>query len=324
MTSGKDSAEVVEFMTLFAGLKEACNDDVGSLPGLAEQDKTVKDLCDRLSWAAHALRMNERRRRELFATPVDPGFLFSWRDFENRFERIVTDIWLADLFQMLDEDLDGVDRHQVPQADVQWQIADSDADEQSHAIEAGIDFAFQQATDDTREFPRGFRERIEEGTAAWERLKSDAGFDLRGVFRRRELVPFILVPRHVAEKHGSAEMLSMLKSLQQAHDAFVFGVPFAAVALMRSILESVLRDHYGAQGKNLDERIRSVSSHLPRGASEAALHRLRRLANAILHLDTGKAEGLPKIDSTKLEKEIVSLLLVLRALIEGAPQRRAR
>ena len=48
-----------------------------------------------------------------------------------------------------------------------------------------------------------------------------------------------------------------------------------------------------------------------------ALHRLRKLANAILHLDREKDEGLPSPDEVKLEKEIISLLFVLRALIEG-------
>jgi hypothetical protein len=75
-----------------------------------------------------------------------------------------------------------------------------------------------------------FRECIEDAMAAWQRLKHDAGFDLQGVFRRRELIPFVLVPRHVAAKHGSAEALSMLKNLQQAHDAFVFGAPFARLS----------------------------------------------------------------------------------------------
>jgi hypothetical protein len=115
----------------------------------------------------------------------------------------------------------------------------------------------------------------------------------------------------------------MLKNLQQAHDAFVFGAPFAALALMRSILEAVLRDHYGAEGEDLSERINQASKRLPSGASVAALHRLRKRANAILHLSPEKQERLSEIDPTQLEKEIVSLLFVLRALIEGAPQRRA-
>ena len=55
------------------------------------------------------------------------------------------------------------------------------------------------------------------------------------------------------------------------------------------------------------------------GANEAALHRLRKIANAILHLDTEKDEALPKLEPTQMEREILSLLRVLRALIEGAP-----
>ena len=70
--------------------------------------------------------------------------------------------------------------------------------------------------------------------------------------------------------------------------------------------------------KDLSERIRNARDRLPRGANEAALHRLRKLANAILHLDWQKDESLPTMDEAPLEKEIVSLLFVLRALIEGA------
>ena len=110
----------------------------------------------------------------------------------------------------------------------------------------------------------------------------------------------------------------MLKNLQHAHDAFVYGATYAALTLMRSIMEAVLRDHYHAEGKDLSERIRNARGRLPRGANEAALHRLRKLANVILHLNREKDECLPTMDEARLEKEIVSLLFVLRALIEGA------
>lgn len=42
------------------------------------------------------------------------------------------------------------------------------------------------------------------------------------------------------------------------------------------------------------------------------------LANAVLHLDREKDVSLPNIDEVRLEKEIVPLLFVLRALIERA------
>jgi hypothetical protein len=89
--------------------------------------------------------------------------------------------------------------------------------------------------------------------------------------------------------------------------------------LMRSIMEEMLRGHYGAKGKNLCERINQASERLPSGASAPALHRLRKLANALLHLKPEKEEVMPKVEPFRMEKEIVSLLFVLRALIEGAP-----
>ena len=149
-------------------------------------------------------------------------------------------------------------------------------------------------------------------------LTDEIGFDLADVFRRRRLVPFVFFPRHIAARHGAPEKTSMYQSLQQAHDAFIFGVPFAALALMRSIMETVLRDHYNAQGSDLDQRINSVRKALPRGANEAALHRLRKLANSVLHGSADSGEVMTKLEPFQVEKEIVSLLLVLRALIEGA------
>ena len=260
--------------------------------------------------------MNERRHRALFAAPVDPAFLAAWRDYEERYQSVVSGIWLVDLLP----ELGAGESSQTPKADLQWDNADDEAREQAGGIEEAIDFAQFNADQDDRwdASQEDFIQRIQDGIAAWDRLKQDTGFDLRGVFRRRALVPFVLVPRQVAAKHSSAEMLSMLKNLQQAHDAFVYGATYAVLALMRSIMEAVLRDHYGANGNDLSERIRNARGRLPRGTNEAALHRLRKLANAILHLDQKKDGGLPSMDEVRLEKEIVSLLFVLRALIEGA------
>ena len=315
MSNGKDSAEVVKFLSLLAQLKDCCDDDPEGVSDLAKEDEGVKRLCNQLSMTASLLRMNERRRRQLFAAPVDPKFLTAYRDFEERFEKPLAGIWLADILPGLDE----IEPEHTPEADLRWENADHEGSEQARAIEDALKFTYETTRADDY-LDEDFRESIEDATAAWQRLKHDAGFDLQGVFRRRELVPFVLVPRHVAAKHGSAQTLSMLKNLQQAHDAFVFGAPLAALALMRSILEAVLRDHYGAEGEDLSERISQASKRLPSGASVAALHRLRKLANAILHLNSEKHERQPEIDPIRLEKEIVSLLFVLRALIEGAPR----
>ena len=207
-----------------------------------------------------------------------------------------------------------------PQRDLQWNYADEDAEEQAKGIEEAIAFAQYNAEADYRwdASQKEFIQQVEEGVAAWERLRNDTGFDLRDVFRRRALVPFVLVPRHVAAKYGNTKTFSMLTNLQQAHDAFVYGATYGALALMRSIMEATLRDQYEAIGMDLGQRIEHARKRLPREANAAALHRLRKLANAILHLDREKDQGLATVDEVKLEKEIVSLLFVLRALIEGA------
>ena len=312
---GKDSPEVVEFMTLFARLKLFSDDTPECLSELAAGDSSVKDLCAQVLFAAHFLQVNERRARVLFAAPVDPAFLAAWRDYEERYDVVVSRVWLAGLLPELGSN----DLSRIPKADMQWDNADDEAAEQASGIAEAIDFAqFNVDQEDRWIGQPDFIERVQDGIAAWDRLEKDTGFDLRGVFRRRALVPFVLVPRQIAAKHGSAETLSMLKNLQQAHDAFIFGATYAALALMRSIMEAVLRDHYRAEGKDLSERIRNARGRLPPGANEGALQRLRKLANAILHLDREKDEGLPKMDEVRLEKEIVSLLFALRALIEGA------
>jgi len=313
MAGRKVSDEVVGFMTLFAQVKGRCNDAPEELVGLAKADPSTKDLCSDLFFEHSSLHTKQRSHRALFAAPVDPGFLTAWRDYEERYNGIVSDIKLGDLIR----DSGIGEPSQAPKADVEWDNADYLAEEPAGAIEAVMEFVELEAEEDEGRFPEESFEQIQEGISAWKKLKADIGFDLRGVFRRRELVPFMLIPRQVAAKHASAEKLSMLKNLQQAHDAFVYGATYAALALMRSITEIVLRDHYGADGANLKARIREARDRLPCGASAADLHRLRNLANAILHVDPEKDEGLSGMDGARLEKEIAALLRVLCALIEG-------
>ncbi len=306
----KDSAEVVEFMTLFTKLKHWSDDAPDDLESFAATDESVRELCTELSFVADFLKMNERRARELFAAPVDPAFSAAWRDYEERYAQVISAVWLSDLFPEF-----GLAKpSRVPRAELEWERANDEAVEQAKGIEAGIHWARCEVENDILE-DEDFLRELDEGASAWDRLVQDHGLDLRGIFRRRALVPFVLVPRQVANKHGSAEKFSMLKNLQQAHDAFVYGAGYAALVLMRSIMERVLHDHYRAKGKDLKECIRNAHG-LPHGASKAALDRLRTLANSILHRE--KDEALSKLDEVQLEKEIVSLLLVLRTLIEGA------
>jgi hypothetical protein len=310
----KDSSETFEFMKLFADLIDWSDDRPEELVEFAANDQSVKDLCIKLSFAAFELKMSERRTRELFAAPVDPSFQAAWRVYEERYDAAVSDVWLGEILR----EFEPSERDRVSKADLDWENADFEGRNKASHIELVFDFAqFNIDQDGSWGDQTGYVEDVKRGISDWEQFKLDTGIDLARIIRRRELVPFVLVPRKVSANHGGSESLSILKSLQQAHDAFIYGANFAALALMRSIMEAVLRDHYQADGERLDDRIHSARKRLPPAASEAALHRLRKLANAVLHLDHGKDQGLARFDEVRLEKEIVSLLFVLRALIEG-------
>lgn len=309
MTVGKDSSEVVDFMLRFQQLRSVINDDPSGLVKRASADEALKLLCNELGSAATILSLAEKRQRKLFASPVDPKFIEAWRDYNARFASQIGDIFWSELGLIDSETF--IEKQWT--LNDRWEMADDDAAEDAAALESALSFALDQATDDYRDLGEGFRERIEDADSSWNRLKDEVGFDLRGVFRRRELVPFVLIPRHVAQHHGDGEKLSLLSHLQQAHDAFVLGVHFAALALMRSVLEATLKVHYRARGKDLKERIENCQG-LPRGVSEMALHRIRTLANDVLHFEKGRVD-LP----SNLEMELLKLLNALRALIEGAP-----
>ena len=169
-----------------------------------------------------------------------------------------------------------------------------------------------------------------DGWAFWETLKHQSGLDLRGILRRRALIPFILFPQHVSARLSSTDLPSIYQNLRQAHEAFVFGIPFAALALMRSVMEMVVRDHYGGSGDTLEALIKSVTSQFQGSVNATRLKKLKQLANATLHANKENreqwqsAEKLYSKDRRDFELEIVSLLLVLRALIEESPLLRSR
>jgi hypothetical protein len=55
MTNGKDSAEVIKFLSLLARLKDCCDDDPEGLFDRAKEDEGLKGLCNQLSLTASFL-----------------------------------------------------------------------------------------------------------------------------------------------------------------------------------------------------------------------------------------------------------------------------
>lgn len=317
---GKESREVIEFLKYFEELKEIIDDQPHGLTELADHDEGVMEICRDLYRCGIRLSLSERAHRELHAAPVDPRFIESWREYEKRYQAVLANVVSDPIFRGAEGPI-GPDAAFLPS---DWEKADGAAEDAALGITEAIDFAYYNISQSERwdDDQQGFVYRVEKGVFAWEGLNKTVGLDLQGIFRRRALVPFVLVPRAVSAKHGSAERISLLRNLQQAQEAFIFGVPFAALALMRSVMERVLRDHYVADEGDLSRLIYLAERRLPSGVTKETLHRLRKTANLILHLPSENANGennkiLDQIDSKKFENEIIFFLLVLRALIEG-------
>jgi len=323
MTHTKDSSEVIKFMALFQKFRDRIGDDPSGLverineeinwpeEQLAADDEVLHELGWPLFLAADPFQSNGKGGRKLFTGPVDPKFIEAWRDYETRYASML-DFYFGGEFMNWAHDKPVNDMLRL---DVRWKYFDEIGEEGSSAIKGAIDFAYERAKDFEQRFPEASLV-VDRGALAWNRLAEKTDFDLRGIFRRHALVPFILIPRHVSNRHGSAETSALLINLKQAQEAFIFGVPRAAMALMRSILEVTLKTHYRASGENLKELIEG-SGKLPDRCSKPQLHQIRMLANDILHADK---DDVPP--PGKLEIEVLRLLYVLRTLIEGAPKSR--
>tara|TARA_R110002126_G_scaffold10533_8_gene48449 strand:- start:1120 stop:1857 length:738 start_codon:yes stop_codon:yes gene_type:complete len=240
-------------------------------------------------------------------------FIDAWRDFERRYAKPVSDLGFYNIVGWRPNEIwkDGKERS-VGQYEIEATSAQVDA----RSLNTAMDFAFQQASEEPLALDEDFVEEVLDGVKAWEKIAAQFGSDVAGVLRRRALVPFVLIPRHVSSHHGEGEKLSLLTHLEQAQTAFICGAPFAAVALMRSILEVTLREHYRSEGKDLYELINNCKT-LPPSVSKETLRRLKWFANDILHFNKEKV-SMPD----DLEKDLLEHFFVLRALIEGAPEKK--
>lgn len=311
-----DSELVIKFRALYAKLIDWTDDDPEGVPSLADDDEILRRLCSDLGIAAFLLTCEERRNRRLFANPVDPKFVETWRDYEARYASSIACIQIAEIF---DCNAASLDQPTQKNAETDFKHAADEANESATAIYSVFAFAgrnvrSEQEWSDDKTYG-DYLEEIERGIAEW-KLFERSGFDVKEVIRRRNLIPFVLIPRHVSAKYGESDKLSLLTLLQQAQEAFVFGIPLAAISLMRGILEIVLKRHYGAIGSDLSECI-NRARRLPRALRRDDLHGLRDLANSILH---SYKETLGKLDPlADLDRVIVRYLFTLRLLIEFAP-----
>ena len=152
------------------------------------------------------------------------------------------------------------------------------------------------------------------------RFFSASNMELEKCISRLYGSPSFLVPTQISKRLHNQESAKLYGLLDQALHAFVFGSPAGAIALMRSIVENVLAEHYQSNGGDLCELINQAKG-LPQSASSKDLHKLRRVANSVLHTsDTDCALNVNHPIQLDGDKDVITLLQIVKNLIEGAPR----
>jgi len=301
------------FLAVFGQLKAAVDDDPGRLEAAWPDNNQLHSLCDELAQLVRRFETIEEWSQLAFTDNVSPAGARARRDYDERWRGVVTDVANRELAALLDEILGGdfvddTETNDTSPASAQDQLADEivhwkdAANEDAAQIKRIIDYLFQlRELDDD-----GDREWIDEGLHAWDRLEV-SGLDIAGALWRRRALPHVLVPVQVARHYGASKR-SLHRRLHQAGKAFVFGAPLAALALQRAVIEEVLSKHWGAEKGWVRD------ANLPDLSWESRAHRLKRLANDALHGDP------ERLTTDELDRSIIENFLLLRLLIERAPE----
>jgi hypothetical protein len=324
---GIQSPEVVRFLTLFQQVKTACDDTPERIKDLVETEAAVARLCSEFWVAAQTLRESEVKSATAFATGVGQTFVLAWRDYECRYLRT---LFLA-LMGSGEEVFTSAEDHSYIIGDRgPWMVAQAMGALRAFDIRLLQSILDKNRTALNEVLSAFFEEFIHEGEQGSPRTADDIleslkffleiqGFDVAYTVRRRLLLPFILAPHSVSRTRNERGRISLLRNLQDAQKAFVFGATHAAIGLMRSILEAVLRDHYvrpGTPGLRLEELIDQANS-LPPSVNPRQLHNFRKMANSVLHLGAGPAIGMTDYTDEQIEGNIVRYFALLRLLIEN-------
>jgi hypothetical protein len=312
MTTDSDRL-VAEFLTLFRQVREAADGDPRKLYEDTRKDGQLEQRCLQLFRVLQKLRQAEGESASGFISPVNAEFVKQFRHCEEVYEMALEQID----FRHTMKSLIGAEWPDtfVPENfyGVCWERAKIGGSSRALCVDKCIDFAHANISDAGRWVDKEeFVEQIHDGIQAWEEIRRRELIDLEGTIRRRLLLPFVFVPQHVSKKYGSVQRVSLYTNLREAQNAFVFGLFAASLALLRSIAEDVLKSFYSGEGENFAEIIKSSRTvQLP---VRRQLEKLRKSANAILHLDRRTHQ-----DARTSEEELLAFLRLVRSLIEDAP-----
>lgn len=300
------------FVVAFNKLTQLVDDDAEYLAREGAKDKVLLAACEKVQAAHRHLVWFESQFSEPLAAGIEAASIVARREYERRWQVAVDEVadWflydlLKDAISSLEDSETDVDRRS--RQEVYFDNLKADAHEEARGIAIGFDILRDHhGSDENDEFWYGPLER------GWETLTGGCGLDITGALWRRRTLPFTLIPSHVRE----VELLS--RRLGDAARAYIFGAPWACIALQRAVMEQVLVSHYGARGDNLEQKIASVSHDLVDDLVRCRLDKLRNNGNDVLH------DASASMEAQNVNHIIHENFSTLRWLIEHAPRLRNR
>lgn len=331
------SPDQAVFLTRFSKLKQQCNDDPKRLKNLALEDPHISECCYHLHETAESIVQGDGKSKKTMIS-VDQDFRDAWRDYQERYRLEV--FYSAPIFRTpvhltlsseTSENMGsdwkerwnlsqiGALRFSLCECFIRMSLVylkNTGEIKRVYNYIKKLHAAHRRGCIKSEDIPEDIP-NVDEMLSSMDFLQEATGINPNEVVRRHSLLSTV----HITQKAGATH--PMLEHLEQAQRAFVGGAPLASVALIRSIMEVVLRQHYRTEddihATDLEALINNASD-LPPEVNPTRLHDIRRNANAILHADPNqnhRAKILYDGSDERLETEIASMFKALRELIEG-------
>ncbi len=295
------------FLAAFQQLKNATNDSPSFLEEHWHDREDLQHLCDCLNNYRRSFDIAEEWTPVAFTPHVPASASKARREYDDLWQWIVARIANREFDALFEELFPGgsFDDESLPADPIGRDIEGwkSRARSDTNSLEQAFDYlADRRANDDDDDF-----EWVDDSQLSWDRLTKVVGLDLKGAFWRRNAIPHILFPSHVSSHYGP-DRASIYRRLYDASRAFTFGAPFAALAMQRAVLEQLLKEHWGSHKGWVRD------ANLPSLTLDARAERLKRFGDKALHGDP------EKLSADELDREIIKNFLLLRELIETAPE----
>ena len=183
------------------------------------------------------------------------------------------------------------------------------------AIDLGIDYLKTFGENDEGEWAN----RCSIALGAYDYLTETIGLDIGEVFGKWNKIPVVFMPAHVSNHYGRSDKGSLIRLLNDAVRAYVFGAPAAAIAMCLAALEIILKKHYGdgdwADPKEKLAKVIALADERYERINKNHLDILKNRADEILHRFTESPALTDEDDRT-----ILMFLGTLKSYIETAPK----